>query len=143
MFNYCPAKRLTKEEPIMQPGWEMGDSRLTFGSGTQLLKCNKRCSLCVSLMTVSHSVPRIHSDHHDLGGSCAARCHDSHPGGESILIQSADLAHIREILRPVSKGVLAAAVRREGRGCACVTEVATSVGVIHEACDIFCSSAHE
>lgn len=51
----------------------------------------------VSLMNVSFSVPRIHSDHHDLGGDCAACCHDSHPGGESILIQSVCLTQIRDI----------------------------------------------
>lgn len=43
MFNYCPAKPLTKAEPIRQPGWEISDGSVTFGSGTQMLKYNKRC----------------------------------------------------------------------------------------------------
>lgn len=36
-------------------------------------------------MNVSTSVARVHSDHHDFRGGCAACCHDVHPGGESIL----------------------------------------------------------
>lgn len=44
MFNYCPAKPLTKAEPIGRPGWEINDSFVTFGGGTQTLKINQRFS---------------------------------------------------------------------------------------------------
>lgn len=30
---------------------------------------------------------RIHSDHHDFGGVCAACCHDSHPRGQSLRLE--------------------------------------------------------
>lgn len=97
MFNYCHAKPLTKTEPIRQPGWEISVVSVTFQSGTHMQKYSKRCGQCVQLMNLSHSVPRIYSDYHDLGRVRAACCHDSHPGGECILIQSVYLTLIRVI----------------------------------------------
>lgn len=132
MFNYCPAKPLTKAEPVRLAGWEINDGSVTFGSGTQMLKNNKRCSQRVLLVNLSHSIARIHSDHHDLGGVCAACCHDSHPGGQSILIQRVSLTQSRDIknikkslaeqlylfgsLYLVSKGPQQQQLLREGRG---------------------------
>lgn len=97
MFNYCRAKPLTKAEPIGRPGSKINDSFVTFRSGTQMLKINKRFSQWVYSSWIScRSITRIHSDHHDLGGVCAACCHDSHPGGQSVLIPSVSLVISRK-----------------------------------------------
>lgn len=49
------------------------------------------------LTILSYCFARIHSNHHDLGGVCAACCHDSNPGGQSISIPSFTSSQIRDI----------------------------------------------
>lgn len=62
----------------------LSETSVVFGVFDKDVQSITTVCVYIGVIHLPHYAARIHSDHHDLGGVCAACCYDSYPGGQPI-----------------------------------------------------------